>query len=370
MKKTRKVSRAKTGAHGKKRPPPPPFGYYQLVPLDTNAIRQECQERCRQARDEFERAQRAWTRHRDEEEPAFNRWRRGMFGPEIETLHGLEERLSQKRRLLELVQIMADISGRPERRVYLEIQEERRTGKTLDEIARDFDRKHGLDDLGDAEDDDFEAPDEDEPEDNFDDLREGLEDMFGEGTGDFFDDFAQALGLPRRRRHADAVAARRLKEIYRELCRQLHPDTGCEFNERNSALWHEIQDAYNKNDLGRLELLRARFELEGGGESRTALCSHLLVLARDYLGGAAAATNMIRKAKTSPAWGFLSWKAAQRKKAEKRVATELVAETGRLSQELCRLEELFARWEKPRTAKEKRKNTTGDFGCEQLSFEF
>ena len=165
MKKTRKVSRAKTGAHGKKRPPPPPFGHYQLVPLDTEAIRQECQERCRQAKDEFERAQRAWTRHRDEEEPAFNRWRRSSFGPELEAIRRLEEQLSQKRRLLELVRIMAEISGRPERRVYLEVLEQQQAGKSLDEIAQDFDRRHGLDDPGDAEDDDFEIPrDEDDDE--------------------------------------------------------------------------------------------------------------------------------------------------------------------------------------------------------------
>jgi len=340
------------------------------VPLDTEAIRQECQERCRQAKDEFERAQRAWTRHRDEEEPAFNRWRRSSFGPELEAIRRLEEQLSQKRRLLELVRIMAEISGRPERRVYLEVLEQQQAGKSLDEIAQDFDRRHGLDDPGDAEDDDFETPrDEDDDEDGFDDFREGFEELFGEGAGGFFDDFARSLGLHSRRRPGDQAAGQRLKEIYRELCRQLHPDTGCEFNERNSALWHEIQDAYNKRDLERLELLRARFELEGGG-AKTARCSHLLALAKDYQDGAAAAANMVRKAKSSPAWGFLSWKATQRKKAEKKVAAELALESDSLRRELCHMVGLFQRWEKPYKAKERKQRPPDDFGLEQLVFRF
>jgi hypothetical protein len=61
----------------------------------------------------------------------------------------------------------------------------------------------------------------------------------------------------------EAAGQDRIKEIYRMLVRRLHPDTRADGDATVSALWHQVQEAYEARDLDRMETLLA---LRGAGE--------------------------------------------------------------------------------------------------------
>jgi hypothetical protein len=57
----------------------------------------------------------------------------------------------------------------------------------------------------------------------------------------------------------------RLKEIYRQLVRRLHPDARTDAKDGVEAIWHEVQEAYVKGDV---ERLGAAFCVERGDRKR------------------------------------------------------------------------------------------------------
>lgn len=107
-----------------------------------------------------------------------------------------------------------------------------------------------------------------------------------------FGDFkANVLGHERPERQADLVPPKplqsRIKELYRQLVRRLHPDTRAESDAEVSAVWHEVQEAYSDGNVERLEMLLAMTDLQenatGEHTSLSQMRSVLSELRRSYM---------------------------------------------------------------------------------------
>jgi hypothetical protein len=94
----------------------------------------------------------------------------------------------------------------------------------------------------------------------------------------------------------------RLKEIYRILVRKLHPDTGAKLE--TPSLWHEVQDAYNAQDLPRLEILLTKSNLQTNPISELSTLAELKALLRDLRRSFNLVQSDLREAQRSPAWNF------------------------------------------------------------------
>src|SRR5262249_45758370 len=101
--------------------------------------------------------------------------------------------------------------------------------------------------------------------------RETLSEEEGDPGFEFFNEFADRQSEEsefeseffnfeaeeRKKGSASSVTADILKQLYRDLARLLHPDTGAAQDERTRGLWLEVQQAYTEQDLPRLKALSA-----------------------------------------------------------------------------------------------------------------
>ena len=94
----------------------------------------------------------------------------------------------------------------------------------------------------------------------------------------------------------------RLKEIYRILARQLHPDT--RDTPDTPALWYEVQDAYHAQDLPRLEVLLTKANLQTNSLSELSTLADLKALLRDLRRSFNVVQADLHEAQRTPAWNF------------------------------------------------------------------
>jgi hypothetical protein len=96
----------------------------------------------------------------------------------------------------------------------------------------------------------------------------------------------------------------RIKETYRLLVRRLHPDLRADGDATVSAIWHDVQEAYEARNLDRLETLLALTEMaDGAGAGRASLAQM-----RDAIAEIKRALRAVQRgmteARRDPAWGF------------------------------------------------------------------
>ncbi len=143
----------------------------------------------------------------------------------------------------------------------------------------------------------------------------------------------------------------RVKELYRLLVRRLHPDTRADSDAEVSSLWHEVQEAYEQENVDRLEMLLALTDIlshaTGDQTSLFQLRSVLTELCQAF----DALQRNLRAAKKEYAWNFVRLK--NRAALEKRVRRELESDLATQEYQLRQLEALIARWSAPRKARKK-----------------
>ena len=137
--------------------------------------------------------------------------------------------------------------------------------------------------------------------------------------------------------------AARIKEIYRILVRRLHPDTRPGSDPVLISLWHDVQNAYDKNDLERLEMLLAltdiRAEVAGTQTSLSQMRSVVAELRRSVQ----ALNRSLHSFKKDPAWNFSakSDRSAFQKGLERQFQRDLATQE-RILGEMTRLIESWA----------------------------
>ena len=162
---------------------------------------------------------------------------------------------------------------------------------------------------------------------------------------DFMEDLAEMFGFPRsgrREQEKPASTQNRLKDVYRQLVRILHPDSNANRSARQAELWHEVQQAYQHKDLRKLEHLLSIAESVNGEVSAKTSCwslKQMISLNKSTLRDLRA---NLRDAKAQAAWGFSTMK--DKATLRWKVQRELTGIISTVRGELGRLEDLIDKW--------------------------
>jgi len=96
----------------------------------------------------------------------------------------------------------------------------------------------------------------------------------------------------------------RIKEIYRQLARRLHPDLNPGASSKTLELWHQVQQAYETHDLEHLETLFALSQMFDNSWNKIEGISTLRSLFKELMASLRQLDKKIRKARKEPAWRF------------------------------------------------------------------
>ncbi len=351
-------------------------GGRHLVPADSTAVKQRYLRDWERAQREFARREQEWNRFCNEERPAYEQWVRQTFGARISELRALHEKTGELRQLVGAVEQYSDFCGKRPRALFQELLAEQREGESLLETlnAKIKSQDTPNDDAGGRDDEtgtggaefdlgEDDSLDDDERDDDstteFDEIMDALGSMFGFKR--------QPKPNPK-----DAQPRQlKIRDLYRKLCRRLHPDTGHAFNAGTEHLWHQVQEAYEKGDLDRLEAIQAGVELQLDPMGKHVSCSQLAAAAAGLRQGVHSIRAMIRQAKEGDvAWGFAAWTARDKAKAEQRLLAEFEHDHTQLASQLRYLERLLEKWRKPMHTKRQKAAMAAARHPRQLAFDF
>ncbi|MBX9837508.1 MAG: hypothetical protein K2X69_04230 [Silvanigrellaceae bacterium] len=98
----------------------------------------------------------------------------------------------------------------------------------------------------------------------------------------------------------------RLKELYRSMARQLHPDINPNLDSKKLDLWYQVQTAYEENDLSKLEVLSALSNMFDQSWNKIDSISMLKKLSTELNQTLSQLEKKIRSIKKCPSWDFLN----------------------------------------------------------------
>lgn len=338
----------------------------ELVLLDSTKIRRKVLGNCKRARTTFQKAEQELQEFESVVEPAFERWKRSLFGPQIQELESLKRELgelNQKMQMLTRIVMEYDCTPEEALEMYekqqqagqepqseeeraefeerMREEEERRKAynEQLEEDMLDFEKslkaflkankhplKHRLDrgvkpeavlqefleafvyqeDMSDQDLMMFMA-------------REAVRDMLRKAGLMPEDPTATSKPDPR---HAANVEVR-IKQLSREMAFALHPDQCGEHDGEKLELWHRVQRAVKAKDLDELEVLHAHMQLLLGDVSPNVSVSKLQELTEMYRGSRAALRRQLKRFRQRPSWGFLTAGEAEKNRLRQQLSREL-----------------------------------------------
>jgi hypothetical protein len=146
---------------------------------------------------------------------------------------------------------------------------------------------------------------------------------------------------PRQSRSERKRFFRRLKKVYRMLCRRLHPDAGQTIPDRNT-LWSDAQDAYARRDVERLETLLALSHMKGNRFAATTTIADIISVTEHYRRARCSVRGLLRRVRHLPEYGFLKWSNEQREAHGRRLRRELQRQRDGMKGELEKIEATVA----------------------------
>jgi hypothetical protein len=300
--------------------------------------------------------------------PAFGQWMSGKFGALQSESREYARQISEKRWLVEEVEMEIRWSGMSPRKAYAEVIRRRENPEPEDDPFSEPPPWEG---------EEFGAGPEEDWDDDF---------TEGEGVADFecrrelFEEFLFRVGIvpegltkreyasmfaefqqeafgdvftesPREENGAQAGSSpshaieRRIKEIYRALVRRLHPDLKADQDRAVSALWHEVQEAYEQRNLERLETLLAVTEMENGGDGAGSSLSQMRAAGAELRRSLSALQRSLSRARKEPAWRFDP--GLDHSRLEARFAMEIQSVLAEQRSLLAYLNRLIESWSRP-----------------------
>ncbi|VGO20267.1 J domain-containing protein [Pontiella sulfatireligans] len=164
-----------------------------------------------------------------------------------------------------------------------------------------------------------------------DDEEDDFDDAFFEDIEAFIEEMANGASSNRGRIHSprDERLCREektIKELYRRIARQLHPDGAGGATPVQLELWHAAQAAYENLDLETLERIDARCDLLDTESTKSAPVSSIQKGIAYYKKACTRFRRAIRDAKREPEWGFLTWSKPKKQRVLKEHNRELETE--------------------------------------------
>jgi hypothetical protein len=325
-----------------------------------------------------EEARREWQRFEREDRPAFARWMAATFGALLTCLRELEARTLEKESLVSMIQTEIMFTGERPHRAYQRIlksranpQPEAETDDGPDPFNAPFGDRPEFEDSGD--------PNEREAREAFEEVLRrfmGLDPskldeaeydkMFREFKQQVFGGSAPENGpFSARSPEGEPPKEARVKELYRVLVRRLHPDMRADNDASVSALWHEVQEAYQASNLDRLEMLLALTDLESNQTGPHTTLFQLKAALAELGRSLRALQKSLRAARRDQAWNFA--RTSDHTELQDRLQRELESAQAEQQARLDHLEHLLALWSRP-LAGRRRKPRRAERPQEEYSF--
>lgn len=357
----------------------------ELVVVDSESIRRKALGDCSRARTTFHKAEAELAAYEGEDLPAFSRWYRVTFGPDLEAVREKKEAAESLSQSIWRIQVYSQMTAcsfadaarlleeNPEKFAKAEarIQEERRREEEARERHQERVNRKFVGEI---------LP---RLRRFLKSARHEIKRLRGEGCSgaeivhEVFSNFAvdeglfaqelfvliedarvQALlrdyelmpdqepeeetreeradeserGTGRRRVKAAGNAQpedARIKALKRELAFALHPDQDGGDDPKKLALWHQVQEAVAARDVDRLEVIQAHLHMLTGEVSPKTPVSRLQALTNMYRESRNALRRRIRKLRQSPEWGFRALDETARAALRDRLHREVLAERRR-----------------------------------------
>jgi hypothetical protein len=270
-----------------------------LIRLNTSALRKKALQSHRKAEKALARLKDQLKRYHEQDIPGFRSWVHRTFGHLLTRQRELQHAFEEKRTFVYEIQEMADRYRLSELDAYRKVlwrrahpdeaQEEDRLYEEAErqrQESRANAKQSGSRDLNDIFGDDAF---EDDPDDEWGDI----------------DDFFETLTRDKlKSRDSSPPDQKSVKELYRNIVRQLHPDRHGQMTDARKALWHEAQEAYRRHDLNALHSILSRCD---SGEA--ALGDHSPVslihrLTRQLKATAQSTKNEMRNRRRDVAWDY------------------------------------------------------------------
>jgi len=330
----------------------------EIVLLDQEPLRKKAALDCSREMARLEKLRSQWTGFEREDRPQFERWMAHNFGALLTELREGDSLISQRRSLIEEVHEAVYFGEARTLKAAYKFVLERRNAPD-DEEPPPFAGSDGTDPFFDFRD---QAADEGEAEVLFEEFLDTQFGVFVESLSkkDYARLFAkfkeEVLGqTPQDSRPEPPRAPKpsvterpetaRIKELYRQLVRRLHPDVRTDGSPSATALWHEVQDAYSAGNLERLETLFALSELTEATVSSGTSLHQLRSAFKELRRSVQSVLRSLSSAKKDPAWNFgaTTDHTALRTQIEREIKRDRAVQL----EVLAEMEALIASWEQP-----------------------
>jgi hypothetical protein len=136
-----------------------------------------------------------------------------------------------------------------------------------------------------------------------------------------------------------------VREIYRRLVQQLHPDRGGEWTPQRARVWHQVQEAWASRDADMLARLEAEWEIATDILGPTSSVGRLREALEEIHAARRDAESRVRRYRKMPEWRF-SLSPPDRRRCED-LQRGLERERDMLRRQLDELEAIIAEWERP-----------------------
>jgi len=353
-----------------------------MIWVDMDPLLEKERERCELASQELKEAQHKLDRFKNEVTPAFSIWFHSHFGEALTQVRTLHDKMTELENSISWVQQESERSGISARAAY-ELLMKLRSGDEEPHLEEELEQPEDtlppdFEELLRIAFEELVGPTSQFSPEEYNNLLESYREHF---TKEFKEEYLNRTEAHthsdnrRDNRNGDGAQKRRsesrpptqdpqatadeekIKKLYRDLARKLHPDHNSSLSSKETELWYEVQAAYDSGDLGRLETLAALTE-DGNkvGFFKVRSISSLRAILSDFQSRLVSAHKALREAKKNPAWDFLATQENPDRlnQLKRRIDRDLRDDTESLGDEVERLEEIIARWKKPkRTARSK-----------------
>ncbi|MEM7180320.1 MAG: hypothetical protein AAF518_05380 [Spirochaetota bacterium] len=363
-----------------------------LLVINEKPIRQKATQKAKRAIKELEKSDQLLSDFNQKDRPAFQKWYNSHFGKELTALREMETSLANLTSQLEDIEFLSyarqityyeatilwqkhkndtQFMEREKQCYYDKVHsensysEEDLEDEFFDDEDQDFDESDSTSWSDDFSRENFQVKSDEELEEDF---KEFLEFEMGinyinskskkykQAFTDFkeeYYEFLKQFGIKTPQKSGETPEdagslASRLKERYRTLARMLHPDLrrGEKENRKKDKLWHDTQDAYQREDMEALDMILAVcYIYEKKKFQFSSSISDILKIAEKYKADTKVLKSQIRKLKKDIAWNFSSLK--NRKPIEQQIRHELKDTKGELEGEKRHLQRILKRWQTP-----------------------
>ena len=268
-----------------------------LVLVDGTAIRKKIKKDYEKALRDLDTSRQLLDRFHQADLPSFTRWFNSRFGALLTELREVGQKLAADQELIFLIESeMMDGAG-SYARAYKQVME-RLESPELPLPPDDREASEESDPFG-------AGADRDPMEDDEDPIEAFFRELFGDPTQGKSQGGKQGAHASKQR-DADTPepGVSRLKELYRELVRCLHPDTQREMTAQKTEWWHQVQTAYEAGDAEQLEVILTFYKIGESGPSADTSASLLQRMTMQLKNSLRPVKHQLAALRKDPAWGF------------------------------------------------------------------